>query len=227
MGQIFQRVPAIAVVLNDSDVEKLTPQDIADADLIELRVDLFCNLEGLLDTFKVAKEKFSVPIISTIRIPEEGGIRPIFNRIELLRDVYLYLDFVDVEIYSDDCEEIVKFCKDRGIGLIGSYHNFRETPSLEELERTFERGLMLGVSVVKIATMVNSIDDLVSLIEFTIKHRQHNVVVIGMGDKGIPSRIITPVIGSKIIYASIRQKSAPGQLSLSDVVYILRCLGLR
>ncbi|MCX8034215.1 MAG: type I 3-dehydroquinate dehydratase, partial [Thermodesulfovibrio sp.] len=70
-------------------------------------------------------------------------------------------------------------------------------------------------------------DDLETLLLFTLKHKNDKIVTIGMGEKGIPSRIINPVFGSLITYASLKTKSAPGQLLLSDMINIFRTLGLR
>lgn len=223
----LRRTPAIAVVLNDQDVQGLSVSELDGADIVELRIDLFDNFDSYRETFSAAKKKFALPIIATLRSPEEGGKRKIRDRIALYREVAEFSDFIDGEIFSSDIAELVKLTKDKGLGLICSYHNFESTPSSNQLENIYSKGVLLGAHIVKIATMVRKVDDLETLLLFTMKHKEDMIIVIGMGEKGVPSRIINPIFGSKITYASLRRQSAPGQLELSDVVHIFRCLGLR
>lgn len=219
--------PAIAVVLTDEDVFTLEKPHINGADLIELRVDMFRDIENMEKIFEKAKAKFNLPILATVRHSLEGGKREIKDRIQIYSKIITLIDFVDIEIFSDEAQEIRRISSSHEKIMIASYHRFDKTPNLGELDEFFLKGKQLGADIVKIATMVNGRDDLETLLLFTLKHKNDKVIVIGMGEKGIPSRIINPIFGSLITYASIKTTSAPGQLFLSDMVNMFRNLGLR
>lgn len=220
-------MPAIAVVLRDEDVLSIPEKQIQDADLIELRVDMFKDTENIRDIFFLAKKKFDLPLLCTVRSPKEGGKKQIKERLGIYQEVMPFCSFFDIEIFSDEAVFLRDLTVNSNISLIGSYHNFSHTLSCEELERIFEHGKSLGMDIVKIATMVNEKKDLETLLFFTLKHKKDRVIVLGMGDLGIPSRIINPVFGSMITYASINEASAPGQIPLKDMVYIFKILGFR
>lgn len=227
MRVALKNIPAIAVVLRDNDVLTIEKQEISQADLIELRIDLFEHIENIEHIFREAKEKFNLPILATVRHPLEGGKREFNNREEIYKKALPYSDFVDLEILSEDTLSIKQLVKEQDKILIASYHRFDLTPSIDELEDVFKNGQRLEADIVKIATMVHNSSDLETLLLFTLKHKKDNIVVIGMGEKGVPSRIINPIFGSLITYASLREASAPGQINLKDLVKIFKTLGIR
>lgn len=227
MSSFFIKYPAIAVVLNDRDVSSLDKSQLQGADLIELRVDMFSAIDNVTEVFREARKKFALPLLATVRSTLEGGVREIKDRLPIYNEVSSFADILDIEIFSDEAKEIEKICKESGIKSILSYHNFIETPHFEELERIFSEGKLLKGDFIKIATMVQKNEDMEILLSFTIAHKRDNIIVIGMGAKGIPTRIVNPIFGSVITYAGLNIKSAPGQISLSDMVNIFRILGLR
>jgi 3-dehydroquinate dehydratase-1 len=48
-----------------------------------------------------------------------------------------------------------------------------------------------------------------------------------MGEKGLPSRIFTPLLGSPITFGYINTASAPGQLSVQEMMSIFKKLKMR
>lgn len=227
MNHLFSKIPAIAVVLIDRDVLTLKGEELEGADLIELRVDLFEKIDDIESVFILARSKFSLPILATIRIPSEGGKREFLNRIEIYKKVIPYSDFVDVEILSDDFEKLRDLVESFGKKLIASYHRFDITPSNEELEEILRRSKKANAHITKIATLIEKKDDLERLLLFTINYKRENIIVIGMGETGKPSRVIYPIFGSLMTYASINTLSAPGQIQLRELLNVFRILGLR
>lgn len=223
----FKNKPAIAVVLSDEDVFSLPKGKLKGADLIELRVDMFREIEKVREVFTVATKKYGLPILCTVRATHEGGEKKIINRLAIYKSVLPLCNFFDIEIFSKEAKSLRQLTKGTKLKLIGSYHNFKETPSTEEMERIFEKGRNLGFDIVKIATMVNAMEDLERLLQLTIRHRDNGIIVIGMGNKGIPSRVINPIFGSLVTYASLNRTSAPGQIALSELVRIFKLMGLR
>ncbi|MGB9891089.1 type I 3-dehydroquinate dehydratase [Thermodesulfovibrio yellowstonii] len=224
---LLQNIPAIAVVLKDKDVLSIPKEELKGADLIELRVDMFEKTENISDIFETAKRKYNLPLLCTIRLPEEGGKREIKNRVEIYQAVIPFCNFFDIEIFSNEAPFLRQLSIKNNITLIGSYHNFINTPSMEQLEEVFDRGKTMGMDIIKIATMVNGKKDMETLLYFTLRHKLDRIIVLGMGQQGIPSRIINPVFGSMITYASLNEISAPGQIHLKDMFHIFKVMGLR
>lgn len=224
---LLKNIPAIAVVLTDRDVLSIPQEELKGADLIELRVDMFEKTENISNIFETAKRKYGLPLLCTVRLPEEGGKKEIKNRLDIYKAVLPFCSFFDIEIFSSEASFLRQLVAQTSIVLIGSYHNFSKTPPLEELERVFERGQMLNMDIIKIATMVNRDQDLETLLFFTLRHKVDRIITLGMGQKGIPSRIINPVFGSMITYASFNEVSAPGQIHLKDMMHIFKVMGLR
>lgn len=223
----LKQIPAIAVVLNDKDVFSLNKSSLEGADLIELRVDMFENIQKIEQVFATGKKKFNLPMLCTIRSPKEGGNKEIPDRLSIYEKLTPYCDFFDIEIFSEEIADLRKISFQDNIKLILSYHRFDLTPTLEDLEKVLEEGKKLGADIVKIATMVNDIEDVEKLLYFTIKHKKENIIVIGMGEKGRLTRIVNPVFGSLITYASLNTTSAPGQIPLPYMVKIFKEIGIR
>ena len=118
-------------------------------------------------------------------------------------------------------------CRDKGRLLIGSYHNFESTPPDNFLEQLIATGIRNGSDVVKIAVTAKEEDDFIRLMLLTLRHKSQGVITIAMGDKGLPSRVFSPLFGSLMTYGSINRPSAPGQLSAVEVMDIFRKLKLR
>ena len=223
-------VPHIAGVLTDTDVININHDVLNTADIIELRVDLFGKLttEHIEMIFKLARDKFKKPLIGTIRSIKEGGQKEIPDRLGLYRTIIPLSDMVDVEIGSDDIiGEIGKICIEDKKLLIGSYHNFDSTPGDDMLDKIVSKGKSLGADIVKIAVTAEENDDVVRLAVFTNKHRDEGLITISMGDRGLSSRIFSPLFGSLITYGYVTHPSAPGQLSVSELLYIFRRLKVR
>lgn len=96
--------------------------------------------------------------------------------------------------------------------LILSYHNFEETPDLQPL---WQQLTQTPARFYKIATKANSALDGWRLLEHMKKHP--NCIAIGMGAIGQFTRILGPVFGAPITYASLEKETAPGQLSLQEL----------
>jgi 3-dehydroquinate dehydratase-1 len=223
-------VPLIAGVLTDTDVVAINRDSLNPVDIIELRVDMFENisLAHIENTFKTAKENLKKPLIATVRNIKEGGQREIAERLSIYKTVIPYADAIDVEINSEDVfAEAKNLCSIYKKLLIGSYHNFDFTPDGSILDNIVARGKELGADIVKIAAMAKDREDLIRLAFLTQRHKESGIITMSMGDKGLPSRVLNPIFGSLITYGYINHPSAPGQLSVSELMYIFRRLKIR
>lgn len=189
------------------------------ADLIELRMDYLRDSElGLL---LKAREK---PFIVTNRRKEEGGKYGCNEkrRFGILREaIELGAEYVDVEMSSEKSllRDLIEDKKRTRIVL--SFHDFRKTPSQEELKKLFNRMTRMGAEVVKIVSFARSWEDnfnILSLIPYA-KRKEKEIVAFCMGERGKMSRVFAPFTGAAWTYAALSKgkTSAPGQLTIWEM----------
>jgi len=189
------------------------------ADLIELRTDYLRDPD--LALLLNAKEK---PFIITNRRKEEGGRYrgDEKRRFGILREaIELGAEYVDVEINSERSLLRDLIANKKGTRIVLSFHDFRRTPSLEELKKLFNRMTRMGGNVIKIVSFARSWEDnfnILSLIPYA-KEREQEVVAFCMGERGRMSRIFGPFMGAAWTYAALSRgkRSAPGQLTIREM----------
>lgn len=189
------------------------------ADLIELRTDYLRDPD--LALLLNAKEK---PFIITNRRKEEGGRYrgDEKRRFGILREaIELGAEYVDVEINSEKSLLRDLIANKKGTRIVLSFHDFRRTPSLEELKKLFNRMTRMGGNVIKIVSFARSWEDnfnILSLIPYA-KEREQEIVAFCMGERGRMSRIFGPFMGAAWTYAALSRgkRSAPGQLTIREM----------
>lgn len=133
-------------------------------------------------------------------------------------------DYVDIEVESGKPfqQEIILSAKAHDTAIIISYHNFNVTPALPELEKIVNDCREAGADVVKIACQVNHSEDLQNL--FKLYRSDLRMVIIGMGKRGIISRIAASMLGAEFTFAAlgVGQETAPGQISKDKLLSITR-----
>jgi 3-dehydroquinate dehydratase type I len=189
------------------------------ADLIELRADYLkqVNLALLLKN----RQK---PFIVTHRRIEEGGKykREERKRLAIFKDaIDLGADYIDVELATERASLWGLIRNKKRTQIVLSFHDFRGTPSLKELQRLFDQMIRLGAEVIKIVAFARSWEDnltILSLIPLA-KARKQEIVAFCMGGKGKISRLFSPFLGAAWTYASLNKvkASAPGQLTVREL----------
>jgi 3-dehydroquinate dehydratase/shikimate dehydrogenase len=99
-----------------------------------------------------------------------------------------------------------------------SVHDFERTPA--SLERRINGGQRKNVDAVKIAANAQSIGDSVRMLE--LARRSTNFVAVPMGGVGLPARILGLRAGSALAYAPVGDATAPGQISLREMLHLYR-----
>jgi 3-dehydroquinate dehydratase-1 len=222
--------PLVAGILTDRDYLSADEDAMNAVDIIELRVDMFGLTEPghVKNIFKEVRSRYNKPVIATVRDVREGGEREIADRLDVYRGIIPLADMVDVEIQSGELfPQVKKLCSTFKKILIGSYHNFDSTPDDAFLHAIVMQGKDLGADIVKIAVKATGRDDLIRFIDFVLRNRDAGLITISMGDQGLPSRIFTPLLGSPITFGYIKTASAPGQLSVQEMISIFRKLKMR
>ncbi|MDI9624752.1 MAG: type I 3-dehydroquinate dehydratase [Methanothermobacter sp.] len=186
------------------------------ADILELRIDAIENPSKA--KIRELASNIQYPFIATNRSPDEGGLfkGSEKERIELIIAASEEAEYVDIELQTkkEELEKIIEL----PVKKIISYHNFHETPTLERLSRIVIEEKKIG-DIAKIAVMPKTIKDTLTILE--LSSREDDLIAISMGELGKYTRIITPLFGSPITYATGGKPSAPGQLEIEKTRLIL------
>jgi len=211
--------PLVAVPLTDKSLE--ADLSAADADLIEIRVDMFSDLSKgyVIDHINKIKDKFGKPVITTIRWYHEGGAVEMEEkeRNKLYKEIAEYTDAIDVEISSDVFGGALKAGRKKKKPVIASFHDFTGTPDLSTLSNLVKKAKSFKADIVKVAVMPRDAGDLRTITRFTLDHYDDAIIAIAMGELGMISRAFLPMIGSLITFASLDTVTAPGQMSLAEM----------
>ena len=181
----------------------------AGADLVEFRIDAmdYPNPDDVLNIIKDIDQ----PLIATNRKIDEGGFfkGSESERTEILLTAAKHADIIDIEleIDLDHMNKVIKASK----STIISYHDFKKTPPLDFLLDVVNREKRLG-DIAKFAVMPKNISD--TLVVLNVLSRVEKTVGIAMGDIGRYTRVVAPLFGSPITFASLDNISAPGQLDI-------------
>ena len=185
---------------------------------VELRVDEFLK-KGLTPSFSLPVK--DVKVIGTARWKKESQNEGLNitekERFEIYKKLLDYVDYFDVELKSSISEKVVDYFKNKGKKSVLSYHNFVKTPSLKNLDNIYSSAIKLKPDIIKVATTVNSKDELVTLLSFTHKYsKKFPIIVTPMGVSFV-ERFAPIYLGSLFTYISLSRKTAPGQVSLDYV----------
>jgi 3-dehydroquinate dehydratase / shikimate dehydrogenase len=160
------------------------------ADLIEIRLDLFPSWEEL------DLQACPLPILLTPASLDQETIR---------KAASLKPDYLDIDWRFPHASNYP------GINLIISYHNFLTVP--ENLDELFLEMKKRPARYYKIAVMPQTTVEALKFLLWA-KSLDEKIIAVCMGPFGQFTRILGPVIGTPITYASLEegQEVAPGQL---------------
>ena len=177
---------------------------------IELRLDLFPKID-LAWIEKVCKT--AAPIMLTLR---RTGQREETEREALIEKLLSFAPkFFDLE-YDMRPEflshVLAGYPKTQ---FVLSYHNFEEVPS--DLEAIYRQMSRFPAFTYKLACIVRSTNEAIKLLLFAKNHPKTSGIC--MGEKGAFARVLGPVVGNLIGFASLspEEATAPGQLSVSEL----------
>lgn len=210
---------SIVASLGKAPVDSAIKAKKLGADLLELRIDLLdTDARQALAELK----KLDLPIIITNRMKEEGGawVGSEDERIRTLVSLMSLADAVDIELCAGERDTVVKKAKSAGKTVIISTHDFQRTPELDVMAGIIRESIEAGADIAKLAVTPQSLEDVPSLFEVTL-HSKGKVCTIAMGDLGRHSRVIAPIYGSVMTYGYVDKPTAPGQLRVDELKYML------
>lgn len=218
--------PVIVTTIGSVNPEILDDAQKAGADIIELRVDEYEAVDPRViieDIKKIRRKKF--PVIMTVRKQGEGGVRhiPDERRLAIFEELTSFVDAVDVEFSSASMlDKVIGLAHKQGKPVIVSYHEFSVTPPATAIVEIIKKIKKTGADIIKICTMANSSDDVLTLAMITQRHRDKNLVTLAMGEAGSMSRALMPMFGSLLTYGFTDKPHAPGQVRTDELKNIFK-----
>lgn len=127
-------------------------------------------------------------------------------------------NFLDLDII-DQKEELNFIQKDKLKNkTIVSYHNYQETPDLEQIVEQIET---FNPAIIKVSTFCKEREDSIKLLALLLKlkKRVKKFIILGMGEEGKIVRIYGGLWGNEMNFAPINEdeKSAPGQMTKREL----------
>ena len=219
--------PLVAASFEDVPPAALSVQAAAAAgiDVHELRVDRFPGADPEDVARRVAAFAGRTTLL-TVRSAGEGGDwrGPEALRLALFRRLVPMVGGVDVELSAGPLvPEVVALARGEGRVVVVSFHDFGRTPSTGELEDVVGRAVEAGADHVKVSTLATGTDDVSRLAALTVRGAgpRAGLITIAMGAHGSLSRVFFPALGSRLTYARVGLRPAPGQLPLAQTVALL------
>lgn len=206
------------------------------AHVLELRMDL---IRGDLRTLMEKCRSYPIPVKVLVTNRRRGSSpfgenRGEGERIAVLEEaIRLGADYLDIEL--DTAESLRQGVLGTAVAhgnhtrVIISHHDFRKTPSFKTLKDIFHDCIESGASVAKIVTQAKNPEDnftVLGLIPYA-RGIKKDIIAFCMGEEGRESRIMAPLIGSYLSFASLshRLTSAPGQLTIEEMEDVLNLGG--
>lgn len=208
-----------AIVNGDLEAVKTVAHEV---DIWEVRIDLigpdWGKITGTLDK----------PWIACNRRREEGGNWQ-GSEVERIETLYRAIEagakIVDIELDTPDLVRAI----DRVGGqaeIILSHHNLEETPPLEELREIIRQQIDVGADICKVVTTARSFADNLVCLRLIREFPEARVISFAMGSLGQISRILSPLTGGYLTYASVEagRESAVGQITVNELRAIYETL---
>lgn len=142
---------------------------------------------------------------------------PSERRLALVRALAGTQVLVDLDAETQP-EELAMIARDKlAVRVVGSYHNYDETPADEKLYEIVAGLQSHEPEVVKVAAMCQAEADAVRLLQLQLKlktqGRKH--IVLGMGPHGAVTRVFGSLWGNELVFAprNANEATAPGELT--------------
>jgi len=238
-------IPKICAPLVGQDIPALLGEirDMENVpfDLLEWRADFFAQVsdhkavgEALIALRAAVGE--DIPLLFTFRTAAEGGCdRPFspdqYESLLLAVSDSGLADLIDAELCIGDriVRSVTAAAGERGVPVVLSHHNFRETPEKEAILAILTKMLQYDVPISKIAVMPQCRQDVLHLMSAVIHMNEHHPerlnIAIAMGELGLVTRLNAGFLGSILTFGAAKSSSAPGQIGTADLRRVLNIAG--
>ncbi len=209
-----------------------------DFDVLEWRVDHFTQVDDINAVKQTAKQIRELlpnkPILFTFRTANEGGVKPwpLTSYIELNKQMVHsgLIDLIDVEVFIGDdyVKEMIHVAHKHSVFVVASNHDFDKTPPKSDIIYRLRKMQDLGADIPKIAVMPKTTDDVLTLLAATTEmnenYAEKPIITMSMAGLGAISRVSGITFGSSMTFGAAKNASAPGQLDVKELRYILDVL---
>jgi 3-dehydroquinate dehydratase type I len=212
----------------DEAIRLIQKAEAQHVDLIEVRLDSLTTHDQVAAIPPCSR----TPLIATNRSIAQHGK---FSGTEIERQRILVdaaingFDYVDVDLGTPNQTELINSLHEAGAKVIVSFHDFEQTPSMSKLVEVLDEEVALGADVCKIITTARNLkDNQVTLGFVSEASKKVKLVCFAMGDFGKHSRLMSPVFGAFLTFASLdeKRKTAIGQLTIQEMNQAYDALGL-
>jgi 3-dehydroquinate dehydratase/shikimate dehydrogenase len=218
------RVCAVVAAGTTAEMAKQVRAALRETLTVELRLDwLRSDAERRRFLAWVARQKFGrrVTLMATCRRVSAGGrfkngIKGEMYWLSQAREAGCEWCDIEVETLRELPDKTMRGYQMPSKVLL-SVHDFRGTPALAREMKVADHD---GVTAVKIAATANTIADSVRILG--LARRSSNFVAVPMGEIGLPARILALREGSALTYAPVGEATAPGQVSLHEMMHLYR-----
>ncbi len=207
-------------------------------DVVEWRVDFYnevFNTSSVIDTLKDLRVELpNTPILFTFRTKKEGGEKEIsmeeYTGLNKAVAETGLVDLIDVEIFSGDdvVKENINNIHSADTLVVASNHDFFKTPAKDDLVSRLRKMQDMGADIPKIAVMPTCTEDVLTLLaatnEMFTKYADRPIVTMSMAGTGVISRLAGEVFGSSMTFGAVGQVSAPGQIPVEELAFVLDIL---
>lgn len=213
--------PRICAAVVNTDIGALEGVEPL-VDLYEVRIDLIGK------RWRDVAARLKKPWIACNRRTEEGGkwdgseaarIKELHSAVELGADI------IDIELATPDAAGIVDEIKGTAECIV-SYHDVKGTPPLDRLRQVVINQLAAGAGICKVITTARNYADNLAVLQLIAEFTETNIISFAMGAEGQLSRVLCPLVGGYLTYASVGEgkESAAGQITAKDLRDIYRML---
>jgi len=197
------------------------------ADCVELRLDLF---EEAFDLPSLLRERGDLPVVATLRPPDQGGkcsLPPDERLAILVKAAELGAEYIDLEFDAATPQALPRV-RSAGAQVVLSRHDFSAMPT--DLAGAWWPALAeLGADVVKVVGTARTLSDCLQVFR-AFARADRPTIAIAMGEAGLVSRVLALREDRCFLtYAALEHRSgtAPGQLTARDMRETYRVQRLR
>ncbi|MEJ2241994.1 MAG: type I 3-dehydroquinate dehydratase [Candidatus Bathyarchaeota archaeon] len=213
----------------DECINLIQKAEAQNPDFIEIRLDYLEEYNRVNEISSYTK----IPLIATNKSVKQHGT---FSGTESERQSILIeaakngFNYVDVDLGIQNQTKLISNLHNYEAKVIVSYHDFKKTPSLPELNNILNEMLVLEADICKIITTAQNMSDNLVLLNFISDvSKKIKIVCFAMSEFGKHSRLVSPLFGAFFTFASLdkKRKTAEGQLTLEEVNLAYETLGVK
>jgi 3-dehydroquinate dehydratase type I len=209
------------------------------ADEIERTANLYEYFEVWLDYVDSVDDAFITELINNYpnklifnfrRLMLEPTRMPLEQRLHILHALSGQPAYVDLDVSSQREEYTSIDSENVDLKLIGSYHNYQETPGNKQLSEIVAEISVHQPDIIKLSTFCQDEVDALRLMAMLLQLRSQGrkVIVLGMGNNGSVTRVFGTQWGNELVFApeETDEQTAPGQYTRRQLDVIFQNLSL-